>query len=223
MSSFGLQIDNLAVRKGYKALNLIAKGNSQKSGNLTAFSFTAPQGARPVIFIKPVKTGEGTAPHVLYKKDNTHWIAYFVGYVTAYVFTETHASAKGGYGIEIYNDNGEIFYDSETVPAKPLKTVTVGSVAPNTRSNSIAFPNTADVAYNLHGNRMTLGIDFGSKMLSGWRDLVVRESRGYYIESKRLLHRRAKSGETYKDYLRMLGNISNTFPVSMSFIDVRKL
>ncbi len=224
MSSYGLQIDHLAVRKGYKALNLITKGNSVKAGQLTSFSFTAPVGAKPVIFIKPINTGQGTAPHVLHQLNSTHWTAYFVGYVTAYVFTELAPSAKGGYGIEIYNDNGEVFFDSETIPAKPIKTVTVGSIAPDGRSNTITLPNPSQAAFNLHGNRMAFAVDMGTKQMHAWRDVVVRTSGGYYLESKKLLNRRWTSSDgSIFDFQKKLGNISNQFPVSLSFINVEGL
>lgn len=219
--SYGLQIDNLAVRQNYKSLNMIAKGDSVAYGQLTVFHFSAPSGANPVIYIKPKVVGAVVAPHVLHKVSSTQWAAYFVGQVTAYVFTELAPSASGGYGIEIYNDAGNVFYDTETIPAKPIKTVTIDAVKPDRRSQTVVVP--PKTAFNLHGNRMAMSIDFFSRRVYGWRDFVVRDSSGYYLTSKKVLDETFRSGWTIDRYLSAMGQISNKFPVSISFIDVEGL
>lgn len=208
---------------GYKCLSFVGAGYTQPfRGLLYSLRFSCP--TFPIIYIRSTISGNLTAIHSVVHNGGYNYTLYTLGDAEVFVFTEV--IERSDYGLEIYDQNGNVTFNSVScIPVKPIASVSFPPMAPGEARAWNSGLGARKLAYNLMGNRGFLQIDVQYSTLSVWRDVVQSVSGGFVLISGKLPDTGQANANTFQRELAgFIGSSETpTQPMLMSVIDVHDL
>lgn len=204
------------ITNGYKMLNFVGAGyTSQYSGILYRVTFPSP--TIPMIFIRGARKDIYTAIHSLQNHGNGTYTLYTVG--EAEVFAFTSQCNRSQYGLELYDERGQVIYNSSNKRVKPVSVVDFPPMGKGESASWDSRLGARKLAYCLSGNRGHWEFDLGTKTTSVWRDIVQSTSGGFILHSMQLANKERYTNPLPRNGFARVDQV----PIQMTVIDVHDL
>ena len=202
---------------GYRMLKFIGAGYTpQYNGFICALRFPCP--TFPIVFIRAGAINTMVAVHSIVNNGDGSYTLYTIGAAEVFVFSEQPSRSQ--YGLEIYDEQGNVTFNSSDQPVKPVAYL---NFPPMQKDDSYVWNSglgARKLAFCLNGNRGHWEVDIQTWRQNVWRDIVQGISGGFILRSYQLA-----SNEPIDDN----GIDFSAFPrvdqawVSMTVIDVHDL